>query len=113
VRKAKMRTCLSGKENVANLSPSRDTLSVDGTDFAFSVRLHGARGCFGGYLFEFVEVCFGFKVKDVGWFLVVSGWFPVFEHSARVDADDAVVDGVVGHYVDGFGVHFVERVNRI
>jgi hypothetical protein len=67
----------------------------------------------GGYFFEFIEICFGFKVKDVGWFLVVSGWFPVFEHSARVDADDAVVDGVVGHDVDGFGVHFVECVNRI
>lgn len=107
-----MRTCLSGKENVANLSPSRETLSVEGTDFASMSVLEG-NDFLGGYLFEFVEVCFGFKVKDVGWFLVVSGWFPVFEHSARIDADDAVVDGVVGHYVDWFGVHFVECVNWI
>jgi len=34
VLKAKIRTCLSGKEKVANLSPSRETVRVEGTDFA-------------------------------------------------------------------------------
>lgn len=35
VLKAKMQICLSGKENVANLSPSRETVNVEGTDLAY------------------------------------------------------------------------------
>ena len=65
----------------------------------------------GDYLFELIEVCFGFKVENVCWFLVVSGWFPVFEHSSSVDADNAVVYGVVCHYMHWFGVHLIESVD--
>jgi hypothetical protein len=34
VRKLKTRICLSGKDWVANLSPSRENVNEDGTDFA-------------------------------------------------------------------------------
>ena len=41
VLNAKIRICLSGKEKVANLSPSREIVRVEGTDFACALSISG------------------------------------------------------------------------
>lgn len=64
------------------------------------------------YLFEVVEISFGFKFKDVHGFGEMARWFPVFYHSSYVDTDDTIVKRIVRHYMDGPRMDFVERVKR-